>query len=167
LGVPYTIKPFDAEHWRWQDNRFRDIDDENESFAEYKLQPGAGTFVRFFNADWFRTVDWATPFLPRDRKTIASYFDSDAGLKKLAELIEGTSGGPPSCDKCGRPDSWTVEAAFKNCKPSSFRVNESGNESLAFIYSLECRYVPICISCFPRKRRRMAPDSSYSKVPDR
>ena len=71
-GVPYEIRPFDNKHWRWRADRFREIDDKGRSFSEYKIDPNTKSYVRFFFADLFRTVDWATPFLPgRPNKAVA------------------------------------------------------------------------------------------------
>ena len=95
-GVPYKIRPFDNQHWRWHTDRFRDINDNDKSFSEYKIDPNTKSYVRFFSADLFRTVDcyacgvierflmeffsadlfrtvdWATPFLPgRPNKDVA------------------------------------------------------------------------------------------------
>lgn len=63
-GVPYKIQPFDNRHWRWHAERFRDINDKDKSFPEYKIDPNTNSYVRIFSLDLFRTVDWATPFLP-------------------------------------------------------------------------------------------------------
>jgi hypothetical protein len=68
-GVPYRVSSFKDVHLRWHAGRLREINEEEKSFIEVKIDLNPKLFdpkasVRFFDVNRFRTVDSISPFLP-------------------------------------------------------------------------------------------------------
>ena len=59
----YRHVEYGAEHWQWQDDCFREVDDDNKRVFECSFVAGKGLFSSLFSRI-FGTVDRTSPFLP-------------------------------------------------------------------------------------------------------